>query len=278
MAIHDMSCPRCGKVSTEWQEGKWRCLSCGNYFLFKDDPAPLTVVNSNVSIAGDALYDLDTSKTLQPVPLTTPWLKLNKLEDDPDYVALKNGQINPVGLFSICIGIGVIVIIGVLGADLPVLVAIVAGIAAGSVPLALFYRSINRLKIKLAERLEYLTNLQVFHGQAVHCPNCRQEFWRTAGDSPAPTGLTHCLSCGKQFFLGKGLVSIPLKTHRSASVMPNIIPVPVVIDMPESLPPTPSPMIECPFCDKGIPKSAVMVGMNTCPHCQKHYETELVVE
>jgi len=263
-------------VSTEWQEGKWRCLSCGNYFLFKDDPVPLTVVNSNVSIAGDALYDLDTSKTLQPVPLTTPWLKLNKLEDDPDYASLKYSQLDPAAFFSIWIVIGVIVIMGFVVLDFPVLVAIGAGIAAGTVPVVFGYPRISRVKTKLAERLEYLTNLQVFQGHSVLCPNCRQEYWRGTIDSSAPSGLTHCLSCGKQFFLGKGLVSIPLKTHRSASIMPSITPVPVVMGMPESLPPTPSPMIECPFCNKGIPKSAVVVGMNTCPHCQNHYETELI--
>ena len=29
MPVYDMKCPRCGKQSTEYDENKWQCLTCG---------------------------------------------------------------------------------------------------------------------------------------------------------------------------------------------------------------------------------------------------------
>jgi len=281
-----MECPRCGKPSTEWQEGKWRCLSCGNYFLFRDDPTPLTVVNSNVSIAGDALYDLDTSNKRTPIPIKTPWIKLHTPQEDSEYASLESSQqTSSPGLFlvgaALCVsffGVVSLILYSCSGSKAAVIVVMGFGVALAISSTWIFGDQVG-LKNKLAVRLQYLTNQQVIVGYSVLCPLCKNEHMRISSDSPAPVGLTHCLSCGKQFFLSKKFVTIPLKTNKSASLQQGVIPVPVVTGISTSstpMPPTPPPkMIECPFCYKEIPKDTVVIGINSCPYCKNQFEAEI---
>lgn len=66
--IVNMTCPKCGGRSSEYDQNKWCCLECGNKFIFAPQAPQQTFVQNTVSIQGQATYDIDVSKSKPPVP------------------------------------------------------------------------------------------------------------------------------------------------------------------------------------------------------------------
>ena len=42
MPIQPMTCPRCGRPASEYDENKWRCLNCGAKFIYEAPPTTET--------------------------------------------------------------------------------------------------------------------------------------------------------------------------------------------------------------------------------------------
>ena len=96
MSLYDMSCPKCGRPATEYDENKWQCLHCGNKFVYKAEPAPTITTNTSVSIVPSALYDIDVGGPENNRPLLAPWFTVHKAEDD-EQMARDLKVVNKVG-------------------------------------------------------------------------------------------------------------------------------------------------------------------------------------
>ena len=67
--IVNLSCPKCGGPASEYDEKKWQCLKCGDKFLYEPTQPNQTFVQSNVTIQGQANFELDVANAKQPIPV-----------------------------------------------------------------------------------------------------------------------------------------------------------------------------------------------------------------
>ena len=88
MPVYDMACPKCGKQATEYDENKWRCLHCGNKFIYKEE-RPSYEINTTVNIESSALFDVETDDTPNNRPYEEPYLKCHNLDDDTEIQAAR---------------------------------------------------------------------------------------------------------------------------------------------------------------------------------------------
>lgn len=66
MSVQSMQCPKCGTWATEYDEGKWQCLShrCGIKFLY-EKPAPM--VNNTFIVGSGMEYKMADGPTFHRV-------------------------------------------------------------------------------------------------------------------------------------------------------------------------------------------------------------------
>lgn len=212
----DMQCPKCGKESTEYDDGKWKCLYCGNKFIFSPTKPPEYTTNNFVNISNDSRYDLDVQRAVRGKKIDdgpTRQFAIQELrrrkklsEDAKEYLIRSNSFSNQFAFFSL------------IGLPVALLIAFNTkyGEAIG-ILLVLFFlifmfkdftfdsRAVleeKRALVKAYEKgslEEYLNIDTKILGYKPICPYCRKEFDDTHSFMPSEQMMVHCLKCGKQF-------------------------------------------------------------------------------
>ncbi|MCG3147922.1 MAG: hypothetical protein PCFJNLEI_01363 [Verrucomicrobiae bacterium] len=231
--IVNMSCPKCGGQASEYDEKKWRCLKCGNKFIYAPEAPSQTFVQSNINIHGQAAFELDVQNAKEPVPKT-----VNRFEHDPNYFYLTYAEI--VKNIDACrkrlsshkgsklIALSLSIVFGVLAGFYAVRVfqkhalgeekaspfpAIIFCIITGlTIRAFLINRREIREHISLLQRYQQkIANLDlekqevITVGNYTLCPYCDTVFDYVESDNPpVQDGLKHCLGCGKQFCIAHG--------------------------------------------------------------------------
>ncbi len=215
----DMRCPKCGGNSTQYDERKWRCLHCSNYFLYEPIEAPKTTVQHFVNISGDAQYDLDVSGATNARPL---------------YDTVEDGWPNAIAELKY-VNVVIAVYRGPLSENRNKMWGYVIGtiVSGGAAVVAMSNASLLALlvsgfltclfgsrwteyveKVQIAEKMvgeheqkkaELLSTKNAkLIGYRPLCPYCRAE-----AEASNKT-LTHCLKCGKRFYYAEP-TSFPIK-------------------------------------------------------------------
>ena len=216
MPVYDMKCPRCGKQSTEYDENKWQCLHCGNRFVYKEE-SPTYQSQTNVSIQGSSLFDVEPYDPGNEQPIEEPYLKVHSLGFDEEWAELDIREGGGVFLVSFPLVIGLTGFFGggVLlaeyhinnGKDSLVVMSIGAFIAGiiGAVYFVKNFMIQNKTRLEKDEREAYLETLKESVGWIALCPSCKEEHSQYRNEEKDPTsGPVHCKSCGKQFMLLDG--------------------------------------------------------------------------
>lgn len=205
MPVYDMSCPKCGQQTTEYDENKWQCLHCGDKFVYKQEPAATFNTHTNVTIAPSALYDIEVGDPVNNRPLLGSWLKAHKAEED-EQMARDLKAVNKVGcLVALAVLVLAIVAAGFQYAPVAlgfvVLAVILAVVAVVNTPEA---------SARIRARKKYLASLQERIGTIILCPYCHEKYSECRFGEEEPQELTHCMACGKQFLVA-GLNSYKIK-------------------------------------------------------------------
>jgi len=290
--IVSMACPKCGGQASEYDVGKWACLKCHNKFLYAPPPPPpATVINNSISIQGSGMFDLDASNARRPTPVFKSQEEVNlsidgELKQIRDTIAEYENKIFPLArpsLWFACCWLGLGYLYGNwliplrLKEKEPIegslfFLFVLFGIPAGIGLICFFvYRdclkkSIKRLRDE-AKALEARRYDAVLVGHTVNCPHCISALVYVLIEDPMPSGLQHCLSCGKQFFTAEGY-SYPLVHHQSASIPP-VTPIAFAVNL---RPVIKMESIGCPLCGQPLRLVSISAGRNTCPHCAGVFE------
>jgi predicted nucleic acid-binding Zn ribbon protein len=203
MAIYSMACPKCGKRATEYDENKWQCLQCGIKFIYKNEAASY---QTNISIAGSTLFDLDPNTATHHLSYEVPYLSRHDWERDEEIVKAKVRRDEPLKwgliLLAPCIFFGCMaknilpVIIMLFG--VPSVVCLIVG-----------YNRYERRGNIISARQKYLSSMMERIGSIVLCPYCKKEHTQLyISPPPLPTApqvkhLDHCKHCGKQFYMDR---------------------------------------------------------------------------
>lgn len=288
--IVNMACPKCGGQASEYDAGKWSCLQCQNKFLYQPPPPPApTVINNSINIQG-GMFDLDASNVRRPMPVfkklkeTNPSVlaefkriereldeqrKVTRLHPTP---AIDSGIGVAVLMFLVCILVTnssitlkdeifyVCLILGLMFAFLPILAVLQKQPEAR--------RTIKELLTR-QQALAREGDEDVLAGHIITCPDCEAVLDFILMGKPMPTGLQHCLKCGKQFFTSQGY-SYPLVRHQGVNALP-IAPVAFALSPQPTLT---AKSVACPLCAGMIPLPSIRVGLNKCPHCAGEFEAE----
>jgi len=292
--IVNMACPKCGGQASEYDAGKWACLKCGNKFLYEAPPPPSpTILNTSVSIQGSGLFDLDTSNARPPIPIFTTrknryqshyaeqWQKHNRILE---YAKVSFATDKKTGtVLGYCSGIcflggGVFLCLTGFCRNDDLRVSGVMGLLVGVGCLigSLYqFKEARNHDLKLTEvqkrgqELHAEENEDIPAGVWVCCPFCGASSIKVEDGQAMPTGLQHCLKCGKQFFTSQGY-SYPLVLRQSPSA--STIPPPIFA-------PTPQPTLKresigCPLCGQPLLLSSISAGRNKCPRCAGVFTAE----
>ena len=235
--IVNMACPKCGGQSTEYDDKKWSCLRCGNKFVYEPTQATHTFVQSNVSIQGQAAFELDVENGRLPLPKM-----VKMIEHDPSFygkqIEGKQNAINvskalkyPIHFLKIfSLFVCVVVVIGEVFLGLSILtkksnsdddiIGFFASIGVFVVSFMLFWKfrkSIKQHDLVIQGLTQKIHSLECDNrtdtkiGDYIICPSCESHFEFIPTNSiPPADSLKHCLSCGKQFYTS-GLNSYPIK-------------------------------------------------------------------
>ena len=216
----DMRCPKCGGNSTQYDERKWRCLHCSNYFLYEPIEPPKTTVQHFVNISGDAQYDLDVSGATAARP------QYDTLKDGwPTAVYSYNSEVESIakyekeatgrfGFFTICVVVMFfLIMVTVMFANANSAWGYLTALAAfyglsplfGSLTDYFEARSCVKSAKQRKEALENPESRNLVAYQPL-CPYCRAEV------SAINKVLTHCLKCGKRFYYAEP-TSFPIKVQ-----------------------------------------------------------------
>jgi len=194
MPVYDMKCPRCGKESTEYDENKWKCLHCGNKFVYKEE-SPTYHSQTNVSIQGSSLFDVEPYDPGNERAYKKSYQQAHSLRDDSGLKELKSGK-------KLALGLGLIFLMLLLSTVASEGAAVGAVIFFICLLLCIFRFSSNHKE--LIKRTVQLKK-KVTVGWITLCPSCKEEHSRYRNDEKDPTsGPAHCRSCGKQFMLLEG--------------------------------------------------------------------------
>ena len=212
MPIYEMSCPKCGKQSSEYDENKWKCLSCGNKFMYKDERVTQHL-NATVSIQESTLFDVEPWDASCETPIIESYKDVHsmnawktatrKSKDYPDWFVLS------LPLTGILFFLGIIGTLETSGAGAACLVLGVM-VFVGSVTSVIAQK--RGWKQRAEEMKESIPVLMKTVGWIALCPYCGKEhsryMERERANLSSSSSTTHCSSCGKQFFLLNG------KSHR----------------------------------------------------------------
>lgn len=227
MAVQSMACPKCGKMATEYEQDKWWCLnpSCQIKFVYKNE-APTYITNSQatISISAGALYDINTAGASPFRIAKIPWTDKHKYEQDMAFRTLNVPVTTTPGWLLMAGGI-VALLLGVCSGGPDRGCFLVGGLGLCGFATTLMRGASTddkQRKQKLQARKAELSALMEKQHVEVLCPGCRTARARYEPDDPIPEGLTHCLSCGRQFVVGK-THTYPIKTQSSPVTMPPLI-------------------------------------------------------
>lgn len=233
--VINMACPKCGGKASEYDTNKWACLQCQQKFLYAPPPPPpATNINTSVNIQGSGLFDLDTSKTCSPLPVFK-----RRSEVDQSYI-VELRSINAVIANNeqsltktcthgkvcrwVCVNSGILMvlslIIGYISENIICGMIFWFSLLACSVSGVVWfgYNLSKRSRVAEIAKLHNQKNKHEERDQAVlvgHrgcCPLCGANLFQIEGKSNRPSGLQHCLQCGKQAFTVQGY-TYPLKHH-----------------------------------------------------------------
>jgi ribosomal protein L37AE/L43A len=185
-----MQCPKCGTWATEYDEGKWQCLShrCGIKFLYEKPVAPAPTVNNTYihTEAGAVLQDLDVASKQCHVPVY--------------------GKVGGWGMKELLQMSGVIAFLAI--APWALLVSIyVSGWIWISVIIGVIVICVMIFIHRVQKRK---ANENIVVARRVHCPHClAQAGFLNLGFEDQ---ILRCKNCGKSFYVDSE-ASYPL-THR----------------------------------------------------------------
>jgi len=229
----DMICPKCGGQAAKYDENKWICPRCGNKFIM-------------VNVVDQPTYELDVQNAKPAKPIVKLYSESN-LAESPTNMRYRNNEHNSclaqikiyrkqilrkqykkyflgfaIILFSILTIVGTIVGIATKSSRLLIICVLPALICLHCLRLYFrvrqqiidFQSSLNESEIYRQDLEQQIVEVEerqkeeVTVGYQPVCPNCMAD----VGDpSPSPpSGLTHCLKCGKQFHYSSQF-SYPIK-------------------------------------------------------------------
>jgi DNA-directed RNA polymerase subunit RPC12/RpoP len=206
--IVNMACPKCGRRASEYAEGKWACLDCGNKFLYSPPAPNQTFIQSNITIHGQAGYELDIRAAKAPVP------HFKKNEDhNPGHYAAAVIEVEAATKHwkksrTKNLTLGLIYLLGGLlfGSDAAIL--LILGIILAGVFIIRFRTAAKELGKQAARRSALKKEMQeeVLVGQNFVCPHCETVIQFVSEGETITAGPKHCLGCGKQVFISEGYI------------------------------------------------------------------------
>lgn len=231
--VVNMACPQCGGQASEYDANKWACLQCRNKFLYAPPPPPpATIINTSVNIQGSGLFDLDTAKACKPTPLfkkrsesdQTYKGQMRSITDAIDWhekaLAKNCSQQKVVAwicvfLLTLCFPLGWLG--EVLKSDEITCLALISCPVVSCFLWIGCKRNKGTIEAKLTElrsqKLKHEEDDQsIFVGHRGSCPLCGATLFQIGVKENWPSGLQHCLQCGKQAFTVQGY-TFPLKVR-----------------------------------------------------------------
>lgn len=237
--IVNMACPKCGGQSTEYDDKKWSCLRCGNKFVYEPTQANHTLIQSNVSIQGQATFELDVAKSKPPVPKLVKMIDYdksyfgNQIVDKSNEISNRKKLKYPFYILQAvclcaCVLFALLEIVCIISivfysdgtssaiSNTFVLLFLFSLIAASVLLFLKFRKKVNEQDLIIKNYQEIIYSLQQANlgdtkiGNYIICPHCENEFeYIHLNAIPPIDSLKHCLSCGRQFFTS-GLTSYPI--------------------------------------------------------------------
>jgi DNA-directed RNA polymerase subunit RPC12/RpoP len=199
MPLYNMSCPKCGRQTTEYDEGKWTCLFCGNKTILKDDVPDNHYTSFNIH--SKALFDLDVKNSepfqIQEEKIITGYKEEKNLKSNKELVCIL--------IIFVCAYLSsflFLVLTGVKWSNPEEGVFMCACL----VTVVVYFSCLKIINGKITE-----VKKPIYAGLITansYCPYCLNIFGHYEHDEDLfqayNLGLTHCHKCGKQFVIDKG--------------------------------------------------------------------------